>query len=81
MESSLALLLLVIGASAFLFMYFIEFRNTLDDVKEEVTELPSVEELNKMTKAKLVEFASESGIEINAKGKKADIVKEISSKA
>ena len=81
MDSSLALLLLVIGASAFLFMYFIEFQKTLEDVKEEVADLPSVEELNKMTKAKLVEFASESGIEINAKGKKADIVKEISSKA
>lgn len=81
MDSSLALLLLVIGAAAFLFMYFIEFQKTLEDVKEEVADLPSVEELNKMTKAQLVEVASESGIEVNSKAKKADIVKELSSKS
>ena len=81
MDSTLALTLLVIGASAFLFMYFVELRKEIEVIEEEVAKLPSVEELKKMTKAQLVEVASESGIEVNPKAKKADIVKDLSSKS
>ena len=81
MDSTLALTLLVIGTSAFLFMYFVELRKEIEVVEEKVAKLPSVEELKKMTKAQLVEVASESGIEVNSKAKKADIVKELSSKS
>lgn len=61
-----------------------EFQDVIEDVKEDIDEIeefidnfPSVDEIKKMTKAKLVELAAELGIEIDSKAKKADIVEEI----
>ena len=64
-----------------------EFKDTVEDIKEELEEIeefidsiPTPAELKKMTKAKLVELAEELGIDIDTKKKKADIVKDIDSK-
>ena len=61
-----------------------EFKDTIEDIKEELDEieefiedLPSPSEVKKMTKAKLVELAEKLGIEIDSKAKKADIVEKI----
>ena len=40
-------------------------------------ELPAVEELNKLTKAKLIILATENGLEVNTKASKKAIVEEL----
>ena len=64
-----------------------EFKDTVEDIKEELDDIeefidsiPTPAELKKLTKAKLVELAGELGIDIDPKKKKDEIVKEIDSK-
>jgi predicted Zn-dependent peptidase len=64
-----------------------QFKETVEDIKEELEEIeefiesiPTPAELKKMTKAKLLDLASELGIEVDSKKKKAEIVEELEKK-
>ena len=63
-----------------------EFKDTVEDIKEEIDEIeeliesiPTITELKKMTKAKLAELAKEHGIMVDVKSTKKVIIEEIES--
>ena len=61
-----------------------EFKDTVEDLKEEIEEIeeliesiPSITELKKMTKAKLEELGREHGIELDKRKTKSNMIADL----
>ena len=61
-----------------------EFKDTVEDIKEEIDEIeefiesiPTIAELKKMTKAKLEELGRENGIELDRRKTKSNMIADL----